>query len=267
MHTRCSPTTCRSRCAAERAEAAALALRGTDAPATPAQILRRRRAARIVVTGHGRLAAPVALTLAAAGVGHVRPALPGPALPADPILTLMAPDAGDSLGAAIARAIERTAPGTRTGPVQDREASFVVQVGSPAPATLAAARYAHRRVPYLAVGLRDGTATVGPLVPPAGTPCLNCVDLHRADRDPDWPALAAQLAGPPVDEPYAITTAIIAAGVAAAEVLQYLDGGAPETLGATLEVTGSAPPRRRSWPPHPRCHCARRRLRHRPVVR
>lgn len=241
-----------------RTEVAALALSGTGAPATPAQILRRRRAARIVVTGHGRLAAPVALALAAAGVGHVRPALPGPAPPADPMLALVAAEGGDSLGTAVSRAIERAAPGTRTGPVHRREASFVIQVGGPAPATLAAARYAHRRLPHLVVGLRDGTAVVGPLVPPAGTPCLNCVDLHRADRDPDWPSLAAQLAGPPADEPYTVTTAMVAAGVAAAEVLRYLDGGVPETLGATLEITGSAPPRRRSWSPHPQCHCAKR---------
>ena len=145
-----------------RTEVAALALSGTGAPATPAQILRRRRAARIVVTGHGRLAAPVALALAAAGVGHVRPALPGPAPPADPMLALVAAEGGDSLGTAVSRAIERAAPGTRTGPVHRREASFAVQVGGPAPATLAAARYAHRRLPHLVVGLRDGTAVVGP---------------------------------------------------------------------------------------------------------
>ena len=169
-----------------RTEVAALALSGTGAPATPAQILRRRRAARIVVTGHGRLAAPVALALAAAGVGHVRPALPGPAPPADPMLALVAAEGGDSLGTAVSRAIERAAPGTRTGPVHRREASFVIQVGGPAPATLARPVRPPAAAALL-VGLRDGTAVVGPLVPPAGTPCLNCVDLHRADRDPAWP--------------------------------------------------------------------------------
>src|SRR5690606_7857730 len=128
--------------------------------------------------------------------------------------------------------------------VRRREASFVVQVGATGPATLAAARYAHRRLPHLAVTMRDGTAIIGPLVPPAGTPCLNCVDLHRADRDPQWPSLAAQLAGSCEPEPYAVTTAMIGAGLAAAEVFSYLDGAVPETVGASLEITGSGPPRR-----------------------
>ena len=34
---------------------------------------------------------------------------------------------------------------------------------------------------------------VGPLVLPGSTGCLRCLDLHRCDRDPDWPLVAAQL--------------------------------------------------------------------------
>ena len=36
----------------------------------------------------------------------------------------------------------------------------------------------------------------GPLVTPGRGPCLRCLDLHRCDRDPAWPALLAQLALP-----------------------------------------------------------------------
>jgi bacteriocin biosynthesis cyclodehydratase domain-containing protein len=231
-------------------EAAALALRGGPAPATPAQILRRRRAARVVVTGHGQLAGPVALALAQAGVGHVSPALDR--APAEPATAGHHPDRQ------LAEAIARAAPGTRTGPVRRQETSFVVQVGTTGPANLVAAGYARRRVAHLAVTVRDGTPVIGPLVPPTGAPCLNCIDLHRQDRDPGWPELAAQLATP-AREPCGAAAALTAAGLAAGEVLSWLDGDTPATLGASIEVIAPARLRRRSWPPHPSCPCLRRR--------
>lgn len=245
-------------------EAAALALRGGDPPpagdrprggdrpATPAQILRRRSAARVVVTGHGQLAAPVALALAQAGVGHVAPALDR--APAGPGATGGHPD--EQLAATIAR----LAPGTRTGPVRHRGTHLVVQVGATGPANLTAAGYAQRRLAHLAVTVRDGIPVVGPLVPPAGAPCLNCIDLHRRDRDPGWPELAAQLAVPARD-PCTAAVALSATGLAAGEALSWLDGETPATLGASIEVLAPGQLRRRSWPPHPSCPCLRRRRR------
>ena len=50
-------------------------------------------------------------------------------------------------------------------------------------------------VPHLPVRVRDGTGLIGPLVIPGVTSCLRCADLHRSDRDADWPAVAAQLRG------------------------------------------------------------------------
>lgn len=223
-------------------------------PATPATILRRRAAARVVVAGHGQLVTPVAVALAQAGVGHVSPLLAPPAVPAV------------RAGSGLAEAVTRAAPGTRTGPVHRRDASFVVQVGTVGPANLAAAGYARHRLAHLAVAVRDGVPVIGPLVPPAGAPCLNCVDLHRRDRDPGWPELAAQLALPGHD-PCAAAAALTGAGLAAGEVLAWLDGETPTTLGASVEVIGPGQLRRRSWPPHPRCPCLRRRPGRQPARR
>lgn len=227
-------------------EAAALALRG-GAPGTPAQILRRRLSARVVVAGHGPLTGPIAVALAQAGVGHV-----------------WVPRETTTAAGEIIEAIGRAAPGTRTTPLRRRETSFVVQVGAGTPANLAAAGFARHRLAHLAVTIRDGTAVIGPLVPPTGCPCLNCVDLHRRDRDPQWPTLAAQLARPG-DDPCAVATVLTAAGLATAEVLSWLDGGTPATLGASLEVASPGQVRRRSWPTHPMCGCftRQRRARHR----
>ena len=102
---------------------------------------------------------------------------------------------------------------------------------------------------------------VGPLVPPAGSPCLNCLDLYRRDRDPAWPALVAQLAtGPQHVVPCAMTTLLAAVAYTVDAVLAYLDGGASPATGTTIEVSGPGREQRRTWSPHRRCHCGRRRV-------
>jgi bacteriocin biosynthesis cyclodehydratase domain-containing protein len=235
-------------------------------PATSAQILRRRATAKVLVTGRGRLASTIALALAHAGIGHVAPALDGHVIPGELIAGgLVASDVGEPRGEAVAAAIERASPGTVTRAMRRGEPTFLVQVGAACtggPAALSAMAYAQRRLAHLAAAIRDGTGVIGPLVPPAGSPCLNCLDLHRTDRDPAWPAIAAQLASQarqPAEptEPCAATTLLAVAAFAAAEVLAFTDGGSPQTIGATIEITAPGQHRRRTWPPHPTCGCAR----------
>ncbi|MEV4812344.1 hypothetical protein [Micromonospora avicenniae] len=240
------------------AEAGALALAAARLPATPAQVLRRRLAARVLVTGTGRLGAAVAVALAQAGVGQVTAELSGPVRPADLAGTgIPAADLGRPLAAAVREAIARSAPGTAGSTGRRGRADLVVQVGTDRPAALLAAGYAQRRQPHLLITLQEGVPVIGPLVRPPAGPCLNCVDLHRTDRDPDWPRLAAQLAGEESLPAGATATLLVAAGFATAEALAQLDGGTPETVGAAVEVTAAGRFRRRGWPPHPSCRCSR----------
>ncbi|WP_431932897.1 TOMM precursor leader peptide-binding protein [Micromonospora sp. RP3T] len=242
------------------AEADALALAARDLPGTPARLLRRRRAARVLVTGAGRLGAAVAVALAQAGVGHVVPELSGPVRAGDLVGTgLTGAELGRPLAAAVGAALGRCAPGTATGPLRSGRPDLVVQLGVGRPAEALAIGYAHRRQPHLLLDLRGGVPVVGPLVRPPAGPCLRCLDLHRADRDPDWPALAAQLATDRGEPGCAATTRLAAVAFAAAEVLAQLDGGTPETLGAAVEVRGAGRLRHRRWPPHPSCGCCGRR--------
>lgn len=242
------------------AEAEALALATPHLPGTPARLLRRRRAARVLVTGSGRLGAAVAVALAQAGIGHVVPDLSGPVRAGDLVGTgLPGTELGRPLAPAVRAVLGRCAPGTATAPLRTARPDLVVQLGVGRPAELLAAGYARRRQPHLLLDLRGGVPVVGPLVRPPAGPCLRCLDLHRGDRDPAWPALAAQLAADGGEPACTATTRLAAAAFAAAEALAHLDGGTPETLGSAVEVRGAGRLRRRRWSPHPSCGCCGRR--------
>jgi hypothetical protein len=234
--------------------------RGAGGARTPAQLLSRRDAARVVVAGQARLAAPIAAALAAAGVGHVATHLSGAVTDDDIAVAGLSPaDVGRPANEAVTDLVTGAAPGVRTTTVSLDQATFLVRVGAdPTPATLAARAYARRRLPHLAVTVREGAVVVGPFVGPAGSPCLACLDLHRGDRDPAWRTLAAQLATEPAAaQACGVTTTLIGVGYAVSEVLTYLDGGAPRSCGATIEIDGAGVERRRTWPVHPRCDCRR----------
>src|SRR6185369_699944 len=114
---------------------------------------------------------------------------------------------------AAADALRRAAPELEVTRLRRGMPTFVVVVGFGVPASLTALSYGHRRIPYLAVTVRDSTVVVGPLVKPGRSACLNCLELHRRDLDPDWPAVAAQLhTGPDLAETVTMVTAL--AGVA-----------------------------------------------------
>jgi hypothetical protein len=231
-------------------EAAALALHGPSR--TPAQTLRRRAASQIVLAGRGRLGAAIAVALAQAGVGHVRPEITGVVrrgeLAGGP---LRGTDVGRPRREAIIEALTRSAPGTTHG-VRRTAASLLIQLDHDEPVALLAAALAARRQPHLSVTIREGAAVIGPLVPAGGRPCLSCLDLHRRERDTTWPGTVS--AG---EEPCAVTTLLAATAFATGEALAFLDGGVPQTAGATAEITTPGRVRRRSWRPHADCTCAR----------
>jgi bacteriocin biosynthesis cyclodehydratase domain-containing protein len=214
----------------------------------------------VVVQAHGRIGPALAALLAASGVGRVHvqgrgKVVVGDACPGG----LLANDEHRPYALAAADAVRRAAPEVDTRPLgPHRRPDLVVLADARRRSPAGGRARLVRGIPHLPVGLRDGTAVVGPLIVPGTTACLDCIELHRLDRDPVWPALAAQLSTSR-DEPDPSHQAIAAgaAALAAAQVLCLLDGGQPEALGRSLELTGVGERlRRRAWEPHPACACA-----------
>ena len=116
-------------------------------------------------------------------------------------------------------------------------------------------------VPHLAAAASEAIGVVGPLVLPGSTACLRCLDLTRAERDPAWPLILAQLTGGGADPPACDT--VLAAAVAtqaAAQALAYVDrpASASAVINGTLElVLPDWQWRRRTWAQHDRCGCGR----------
>lgn len=107
-------------------------------------------------------------------------------------------------------------------------------------------------IPHLPIVFSGSRAVMGPLVRPGITACLSCVAFHRADADPTWPVVAAQLLDQPGTE---IGRAFaFEAGAAAARMLSRPEWERP--IGHSLTMTTDS--LRRVWrahPPHADCRC------------
>lgn len=233
-------------------------------------VISRRRARVVAVHGAGRVGAPLVALLAAAGVGTVVVEDAGVTTPADLSPAGLAPDdTGARRQDAAARAVRRVAPSVRTRPPPVRgkagsrngAADLVVITGEPAAHDgRTVDRLVRAGVPHLVARVRDTTGLVGPLVLPGRSSCLRCHDLHRADRDPAWPAVAAQLsaAGRHRVSACDVVLATAVAAHAGLQVLAFLDSdaGVASTVDGTLEIAQlDGRVRRRSWTTHPACGC------------
>ncbi|GAA1442787.1 TOMM precursor leader peptide-binding protein [Leifsonia poae] len=54
-------------------------------------------------------------------------------------------------------------------------------------------RWLRRDIPHLPVVFGDDAVAIGPFVEPGEGACLGCIERHRADAEPEWPAMASQL--------------------------------------------------------------------------
>lgn len=236
-------------------------------------VLRGRAARSVSVVGAGRLGATLATTLAAAGIGsitvvdrfRVSPGDVAPAGAGEDWLDRFRRDA-------VAERVRQSGAEARTAVRLDLDAGvtdLVVLVEHAVADATAADHLLSADVPHLSVVVREAEVVVGPLVVPGDGPCLRCLDLHRTDRDPVWPATVRELLSgrdrgwfaTGAEEAAVSTTA---AGLAAVQALAQLDAATlpapvpPPARGATLEIElPGGLVARRVWPVHPRCGCHR----------
>ena len=153
-------------------------------------------------------------------------------------------------------------------------ADAAVIVASYAVAPQRHVRWLRRDVPHLPVVFGDAGVTVGPFVRPGRGPCLRCLDLHRTEADPAWPAMATQLHTRAAPGETAIAVAATAGRVAAVLLAELrgqagangvglsgagaggmgADGVGAVGVSARLPV-GEADWVSREWAPHPECGC------------
>lgn len=198
-----------------------------------AGVLARRRAARVRVRGEPRIGRAIARLLVCASVGYVS-------------RSASLDDEADGSGGS-----GRDGAGEVPG--------LAVLVGRPGPDLTW--RLVIARRPYLAVSADEAIGVVGPLVIPGRTACLRCLDYARAQADPAWPLILAQVAR--ADPGPSACDAVLAAAVAAqaaAQILTAIDRepAAAAAAGGTLELELPGWQwRRRTWARHPACPCAR----------
>lgn len=142
----------------------------------------------------------------------------------------------------------------------DRHSAYrlVVLVDDDAVSTAVGSALLAEGLPHLVVLAGADRATVGPLVVPGRSACLRCLELARTDRDPGWPAVAAQLDAPPSAARGESALTQLVAGLVALQVTCWVDERrTPASVSATLTVAlPDGLPCRRTWPRHPRCGCS-----------
>lgn len=216
-----------------------------------------RRASRlaragVAVLGGSTLGLEIAVALALAGVGGVELVDEGTVTEDDRAQGGYRADAvGHPRSLAAVAELRAVAPRVR---IRVPEPDVVVLVEPRVAVPFRSSGLQREDVTHLSVVPRENDVVVGPLVHPGRDACLRCLDLHRADADPAWPALAAQLAvSRPPRPPQALQHA--ASGLATTEVVQVL-GGAESTLaGCTLQIGPGSVPALRTWTTHPSCGC------------
>lgn len=196
---------------------------GTDGRAA----IHRRHLAAVSVSGLGRTGALLGRALAAGGIGTLLLRDDGVVEPGDVGGAYAVTDIGMNRAQAVKRHIYRIDPTIRVlalpvaapGRAVPVSLDLAAESGGATPAPAA-------QCPQLSVRVCETGCDVGPLVVPGMTPCLECLERHRADPGSSWHAMADPVQDPASGQPRGEETAaaLLAAGLAAGQILGFVDG-------------------------------------------
>lgn len=218
------------------------------------ELLARRTRRPVLLIGDGLLASAcaAALSRAAVPVEHARSRRErADALAALPERQGPRPDAAPDAAGAYDAGQDRDDAGSSSYPL-------VLLVDDDAVGTTVGSALVAASQPHLVVLNGADRTTVGPLVRPGRSACVRCVELARTDRDPGWPAVAAQLDAPPAAVRGETSLTHLTAALVALQVACWVDRRrTPATVGATLTLAlPEGLPVRRTWSRHARCGCS-----------
>jgi hypothetical protein len=137
----------------------------------------------------------------------------------------------------------------------DPDVTVLLSTGEPRRRTLAG--MVRSAMPHLCAVLDGESVRIGPWVVPGHSPCVECLDLHRAAWDPAWSALVPQFGRPPHASGVPAHVLLAAAAVVVAEIASFAGDTLPLTsssvllVGPSLEVRAIA-----DSAFHPRCSCS-----------
>jgi hypothetical protein len=113
-------------------------------------------------------------------------------------------------------------------------------------------------VPHLLIESAEcARISIGPIVIPGQTPCLRCVSMALEDQNPMWREISMQrLLASEKEVPVAVAHHV--AGVAALEILHFLDEGKSQLIGTTTAMSYHRPvnAQQQTFPRHPACGCS-----------
>ena len=115
-------------------------------------------------------------------------------------------------------------------------------------------RWLRRDIPHLGVVYGDRAVSIGPIIQPGTGPCLYCLELHRTEADPSWPAMAAQL----WHRHSSIESSLVAGEVAAEVVRRVLALRVVHRIEPLMSIELDASTGERmlqEWSRHPACGC------------